>query len=441
VKVSSLPQRPQKPSHVRYGVIAFGATLAVLSYIARVCIAQSAPFISRDLSLNKSQLGTVFGIFLISYGLFEIPAAWYGDWVGPRRGLLRIVLAWSAFTAMTGLAWNYASLVTIRLFFGIGEAGAFPMITKSFTTWLPKKERTWSQGVLWTSARWAGAFTPLIVVWTLRYMSWRWSFVLFGSVGCVWAFFFFAWYRDNPREHPGVNAEELELLEGVEPPSREHARVPWKRLFTSRAVLLLSLQYFFVSFSWYFYLTWLPTYLQENFRLSPARAARYAVFPLLFCGIGSLFCGFFSKRLAGRVGTQRMRQYMACSGFLGAGLFLGLAARMSTVQAMMSFMAIACFFNDQIVPNSWASCMDIGGKYASSVAGTMNVMGNLAGAASSSIGGYLLQRTGNNWTLFVELLAAVYFLGIFCWPFIDTQASLEPLTQASATDVPGYGSV
>lgn len=414
-----------KPTHVRYGVIAFGASLAILSYVARVCISQAAPLIARDLSFSKAQVGTVFGIFLFSYALFEIPGAWYGDWVGPRKGLLRIVVAWSAFTALTGAAWSYASMVTIRFLFGIGEAGCFPMITKSFTTWLPKSERTWAQGILWTSARWAGAFTPLLVVWSLRYMSWRWSFVLFGSVGWVWAFFFYRWYRDDPRDHPGVNAQEMELLKGIDAHSRSHANVPWKKLFGSRAVLLLSVQYFFVSFSWYFYLTWLPTYLQEYFKLSPARSARYAILPLLFCGIGSLFCGFFSKRLGRWIGVQRMRQSMACTGFAGAGILLMLATRMPTVGYTMAMMAAACFFNDQIIPNSWASCMDIGGKYASSVAGTMNLMGNLAGAASSTIGGYLLQRTGNNWNLFIEILAGVYFLGLFCWPFIDTQATIE----------------
>jgi hypothetical protein len=98
---------------------------------------------------------------------------------------------------------------------------------------------------------------------------------------------------------------------------------------------------------------------------------------------------------------------------------------MPTVGTTMAFMAAACFFNDQVVPNSWASCMDIGGKYSSSVAGTMNLMGNLAGTASSVIGGYLLQKTGNNWNFFIEILAASYFLGIFCWPFIDTQTPFD----------------
>jgi ACS family glucarate transporter-like MFS transporter len=410
---------------VRYGVVAFGATLAILSFMARVCISQASPLIARDLSLNKAQVGTMFSIFLISYAVFEIPGAWYGDWVGPRKGLLRIVVAWSAFTALTGAVWNFASMVTVRFLFGVGEAGCFPMITKSFTTWLPKTERTWAQGILWTSARWAGAFTPLLVVWTLRYMSWRWSFVLFGSVGWIWAVLFYLWYRDNPREHPSVNAQELALLEGTEPPSRSHASVPWVKLLSSRSVLLLSVQYFCVSFSWYFYLTWLPTYLQEYHHLSAVSSARYAVFPLFFCGIGSLFCGFISKRISRKIGVQRMRQSMACTGFAFAGTLLALATRMPNVQWTMAMMAAACFFNDQVVPNSWASCMDIGGKYSSSVAGTMNLMGNLAGADSSSIGGFLLQRTGNNWNLFIEILAGVYFLGIFCWPFIDTQKALD----------------
>jgi sugar phosphate permease len=412
-------------SHVRYSVIAFGSSLAILSYVARVCISQMSPLIAHDLSLNKAQVGTVFSIFLISYAIFEIPGAWYGDWVGPRKGLLRIVSAWSAFTALTGAAWNFGSLVAIRFLFGIGEAGAFPMITKSFTTWLPRSERTLAQGILWTSARWAGAFTPLLVVWSLRYMSWRWSFVLFGSIGWIWALLFYLWYRDDPRRHPGVSAAELSMLDTAAAPSREHAKVPWGRLLRSRSVLLLSAQYFCVSFSWYFYLTWLPTYLEEYHHLSPVKAAQYAVLPLLFCGIGSLCCGFFSKRIAQWTGVQRMRQIMACTGFACAGLLLALATRMPTVQTTMAMMAAACFFNDQVVPNSWASCMDIGGKYSSSVAGTMNLMGNLAGAASSSIGGFILYRTGNNWNLFIEILAGVYFLGVLCWPFIDTRETID----------------
>ena len=117
---------------------------------------------------------------------------------------------------------------------------------------------------------------------------------------------------------------------------------------------------------------------------------------------------------------------MACTGFLGAGTCLAVATQMHGVNPTMALMATACFFNDQVVPHSWSSCMDIGGRNAaSSVAGTMNLMGNLAGTASSVLGGLILQRTHGNWNLFLLILAGVYFLGVFCWPFIDSETPLE----------------
>ena len=414
-------------TRVRYGVVGFGVALAVLAFVDRICISQAAPFISRDLGFDKAHMGTVFGAFLLAYSLFEIPSAWYGDKVGARSGLVRIVAAWSFFTALTGWAWSFASMVTIQFLFGTGEAGCFPVITKSFRAWLPLQERTRAQGILWTAARWGGAFTPLLVVWVMRQTSWRGAFVLFGSLGVIWTVLFARWYRDNPQEHPRVNEAEKALLrDSVSTGTVSHS-VPWRKLLHSRSVLLLSLQYFFVSFSWYFYLTWLPTYLQEYHKLSPDAAAGYAVFPLLFCGIGSLFCGFASQRVTRWTRSIGLtRKLMACTGFACAGLCLALATRMHGVNPTMALMATACFFNDQVVPHSWSSCMDIGGRNsASSVAGTMNLMGNLAGTSSSVLGGFILQQTHGNWNLFLLILAGVYFLGVFCWPFIDSETPLE----------------
>src|SRR6476660_7438339 len=148
----------QKPTKARYWVVVFAVTLAVLSYIDRVCISQAAPVISRDLGLTKSQMGMVFSAFAIAYALFEIPGGWMGDWMGPRRVLMRIVIWWSFFTAATGWAWNFGSVVTTRALFGAGEAGCFPNLTKACSAWLPRSERTRAQGIMWMFARWGGAF-------------------------------------------------------------------------------------------------------------------------------------------------------------------------------------------------------------------------------------------------------------------------------------------
>lgn len=425
------------PTTVRHRVVLFGMSLAILSYIDRTVIAQAAPLISRDLGFDKLQMGTVFSAFLLGYGLFEIPGGWYGDLVGARKGLMRIVLAWSAFTALTGAAWTFTSMVIIRFLFGVGEAGCFPIIAKSFTTWLPKPERTRAQGFLWMAARWGGAFTPLLVVWVLGYVNWRMAFVLFGLLGIVWAVFFYRWYRDDPRDHPHVNAGELEILKDVQPGGAAHGNVPWGTLFGSRQVPLLALQYFFLSFGWYFCLTWLPTYLQEHHHLSPAESAAYAVFPLFFNGLGSLFCGLISGRVTRWTGSlARTRKIMAMTGFVGAGSLLMLSTQMPGINSTMALMAAASFFNDLVMPHAWASCMDVGGKYAASVAGTMNLMGNVAGASSTMVGGYLLTQTGGDWNQFIMILGSVYFLGIPCWALLDPTTPVESTRVLSRSPEP-----
>ena len=113
-------------------------------------------------------MGWVFSAFTLAYALFEIPGGWLGDKLGPRRVLMRVVAMWSVFTAATGYAWNLASMIVCRFLFGAGEAGCFPNLTKMFTIWLPQRERGLAQGITWLSARWGGAFTPLLVLWVLQ---------------------------------------------------------------------------------------------------------------------------------------------------------------------------------------------------------------------------------------------------------------------------------
>src|SRR4051812_12734407 len=201
------------PSRARHWILVFAAALAIITYIDRVCISQAASDIQRDLGLDDALMGWAFAAFAWAYALFEIPGGWLGDVIGPRKVLMRVVMMWSFFTAATGWAWNMVSLTVCRFLFGVGEAVCFPNITKAFTIWLPQNERVRAQGIMWLSARWGGAFTPLLVAWVLTFMSWRWAFVLFGGVGVVWAIFFYRWFRNNPRENPNVNEGELALLD------------------------------------------------------------------------------------------------------------------------------------------------------------------------------------------------------------------------------------
>src|SRR6188508_3566490 len=98
------------PTRTRYTLLYFACVLSVITFIDRVCIASSAPAIRAELGLSTVQMGWVFSAFTFAYAAFEIPSGWWGDVVGPRRVLTRIVLWWSAFTMLTGAAWNFASL-------------------------------------------------------------------------------------------------------------------------------------------------------------------------------------------------------------------------------------------------------------------------------------------------------------------------------------------
>ena len=147
-------------------MIVFAITLAVLAYIDRVAISQAAGPMMKDLNLTRTQMGSIFSAFAIAYALFEIPGGWMGDWMGPRKVLMRIVIWWSAFTAITGFMWSFWSMYMARFLFGAGEAGCFPNLTKAFTVWLPSVERVRAQGIMWTFARWGGAFTPPLIVLT-----------------------------------------------------------------------------------------------------------------------------------------------------------------------------------------------------------------------------------------------------------------------------------
>jgi MFS family permease len=446
---------PDRPTRTRYWVIVFAVTLAVIQYIDRVAISQAMPDIAAELHFTDAQKGMIFSAFTLAYALFEIPTGWLGDKLGAKSVLIRVVLWWSFFTAATGWAWNYASMLVTRFLFGAGEAGCFPNLTKAMSAWLPKIDRTRAQALMWMGARWGGASAPLLVVIVMTFVSWRAAFVVFALLGVVWAVIFARWYRDNPKDHPGVNAAELELLKENAQNVSGHGDVPWRELATRPTMWLLWGQYFFLSYGWYFFVTWLPTYLRDERGLeiksnvvmqwlagllegwvSPevmmkVLAASLAGTPLLFGGFGALFAGQVSSRLIHRgVSVKLVRRTFGFVGIAAAAALLMLSFHIRDPLLAMLAMGLAGFFNDLTLPGSWATCMDIGGKYAGTVSGSMNMMGNFGGMAGPVVVGWVLSATGRDWQQVFVITSAIYSLGALCWLFIDPVTPLEKETKA-----------
>ncbi|HLY11057.1 MAG TPA: MFS transporter [Planctomycetota bacterium] len=429
----------QKPTHVRHGVVAFVSILAGILYLDRVCISKAAPLIAAEFDLTDTQMGYVFAAFTFAYAIFEIPAGWMGDRLGPRRVLTRIVLWWSLFTALTGQARGFLSLLVMRFLFGAGEAGCFPNTAKAYSIWLPPDERNRAQSFLWICARWAGAFTPYIVyqILQLPFMTWRRTFLAFGGLGFLWSGIFYVWFRDHPREHPGVNEAERQLLEVNARHSERHGDVPWKRFLAAPTTWLLWVQYFCFSWTWYFYISWLPRFLDDRFpgQMSPGMRSLFTGVPLFLGGLGSFTCGFIARWAASSWGgPSRSRKLLAGGGFaLAAGALL-VTLPLHHMGLVLTLLGVSCFLADFVIPVSWAACIDVGGKFSGTYSGSMNMMGNLGGAAATATIGHLLDLTHRNWDLVFYLSAGVFVVGAACWTFIDPVTPMDdaaPLPQAA----------
>ncbi len=415
-----------RPTCVRYWVVVFAVTLSVITYIDRVCISQAAPAMSKDLGFSTKQMGWAFSAFFWAYALFEIPSGWLGDRIGARKVLMRVVMWWSFFTAATGWVFSLISLVITRAMFGAGEAGCFPNLTKAFTVWLPKSERVRAQGITWLSARWGGAFTPLLVALILQHISWRHTFGLFGLLGVVWAIFFYIWYRDNPRDNKSINEAELAILPRQQDVVLGHDKIPWGKLVASKTVWLLWFQFACLNFGAVFYITWLPTYLREGRGMDITYGALLAGFPLFFGGLGSLFCGYIAAPLARLLGsTLFARRLLAAVGFFGAASCLAISTFIPNPWLAMVVMGLASFCNDLVMPTSWGACMDIGGKFSGTLSGSMNMMGNFGGGLAAIVIGYILAWSNHNWNAVLYVAAGVYFLGTFCWLVIDPVTPID----------------
>jgi ACS family glucarate transporter-like MFS transporter len=441
----------ESPSLVRYGVLALLCALAFVLYIDRVCIGQAATFIQADLSISNTQWGFVMGAFTLAYTLFEVPTGHWGDRHGSRRVLLRIVLWWSAFTALTGCVWattwstpawglipamqaSFLLLMLIRFLFGVGEAGAFPNIARVLGQWFPAHARGSAQGAITTSSLVGGAAAPIAASLLIAAIGWRSSFVVFGSLGVIWAVAFYFWFRDRPEEHPGVNAAERALILAGRPPLEHNAHppIPWRRILPAAnlwlmgAVMNCGAAVFYMLYSWY------ATYLKTARDVSERNSGWMTSMVMAAGACGCLCGGFLSDWMVRRTGERRRsRRIIGCGSFLVAGLSILAAVRMETALASSLCIALAFFCVQLQIPSWWGVATEISGPHVGAMFGLMNSMGAIGAIGSPIFLGYLsdyLKSAGAvgrmQWDPGFYAYAGLMLLAAVCWLAINPNRSL-----------------
>lgn len=403
-----LAAQVREPVNTRRRIVAFGASLAFLSFLDRAAIGQAAPSIIRDLHLSQLQMGLVFSVFGFTYAAGEIPSGWICDRFGARHLLTRVVIWWSIFTAATGLAWNFPSLFITRLLFGAGESGCFPGLARMFRTGLAPSERNSAEGIKAASARWGAAITPALMTALLLHLSWRQVFAVFGAVGILWAVIFSWSYRDQPPEVVSKKA------------------VSWKKLLGSRSVWALGVQWFCHYYGFYFYITWLPIYLYQARKLDLRHESLAAGLPLFSAGLGSLLAGWATSALSTRMGSvAKARRSLGYLAYGGAAILLFAFIWITNPAIAMLVISLSSFAAEFSGPISWTTAMDIGGERVGAVSGFMNMLGHFGGSVAPAVTGLLLSVSGNAWNVAFVVSALIYAAGAVCWLWIDPVKPLE----------------
>jgi sugar phosphate permease len=389
----------ERPTRVRHVILGLTVAAYMITYMDRVVISAAAPVIRKEFAFDMITMGWILSSFRWGYALFQIPGGWLGDRVGPRRALTWIVAWWSVFTSATTLAWSATSMIAIRFLFGVGEAGAFPIATRSLSRWLLPAERGFAQGITHAGSRLGAALTPPLVVLIIGAYGWRAAFLTFGSLGLIWAAVWFWYYRDTPAEHAEANTAEKELIHSAlgGARSRTSHSVPWKQILSSGTLWTVSVMYFCYSYALAVYLDWFPTYLNSYRHFSLAQMGAYASLPLLAGTAGDLLGGWISDIWARRTGNLKMaRRGVAIFGFLLAAVCILPATFTSNPIHSVWYTCVAFFGLELTVGISWAVTLDIGGDCAGSVSAVMNTCGNIGGAISPAVLAYLVQYYGWN---------------------------------------------
>ncbi len=415
-----------KPTRTRYGAAGFLLALAAITYLDRVCISVLAPEMARDLRLDKIQMSFVFSAFAVAYAAFEIVTAWWGERIGPRRVLTRVVAWWSCFTIATSGAWSYSSLLVIRFLFGAGEAGAWPNAALAFSRWIPVSERGRAQGFFFAAAHLSGGLTPLLVAAMLPYMSWRGIFAACGAIGFIWAATWFRWFRDEPREHAEVNAAEAELIEtGRSIATHKHAGGDvWRALARSPSVWFLCLAYFSNSYGSYFVMTWLPTYLAERQGFQKESLSFFSGLPLLLSVFGDISGGAITDFMTRRFGLRVGRSGVAVVGYAVAGAAMFCSVFSTAPVMAASLIAVAVAASMFTLSASWAACIDIGGQHTAVLSAAMNTTGQLGSILSPVVAGWVVTHF-SNWQAPLLIMGGLYVASAIFWVLVDAGKRLR----------------
>jgi ACS family glucarate transporter-like MFS transporter len=408
-------------SNDRRSVVGLLVLLFTITYLDRVCISVAGPRMQQDLGIDAIGWGWVTGTFTLAYGLFEIPTGMLGDRIGPRRVLARIVVWWSAFTALTGAVTGYYPLLFTRFLFGAGEAGAFPNASIVVARWFPPRQRATLSGVNLMASQVGGAIAPLLVLPIQMRYGWRTSFYVLGVAGLAWSAVWYAWFRDSPAEKRGHGSSAGTDAAGGAPMSASHV-FPWRLAWRSPSVWAILGVAFCYVYVYHFFQTWFHTFLVRGRGFSESGLLLSAL-PFVVAACANLAGGATSDALVQRFGLKHGRRVLGVTALTTAATFS--IAALLTQHQLLTVVFLALTYGAITFQQSgvFGVCLDIGGPRAGAMVGLMNTTAQAGGFAGSVLYGYIVNRTGSYNAPFMPM-AVLLLIGAALWLRVDASREL-----------------
>lgn len=436
------PLEHSAPTRVRYLVLGLVAFAAASAYLTRYCVGAANTSIAAELKITNEDIGVILGAFNLGYLLFQVPGGWLGQRFGTRWAFAGVSFAWSMLTVVCAFAGTFAALLGARFAFGLAQAGLAPLAAQVLKDWIPENRRGMASSMVAAAMSVGGAATLSVTGWMLgsQGLGWRAVFLIWSSVGIVWSFAFFTFFRTRPEDHAWVNQAELDVIRGrtsepsaaetpfVEeaaiappdeapleaspsPPSLTRTQIGW-RMLTSVGLWALCVQSFFRTAGFEFYVNWLFSYLEFAWKVPKSQAGQLTNIPLIAYVVGALVGGVLVDKVRQWTGNAWLsRSGTAAGSLLLCMLLTWAAAGAGSVMQLSVILAAGAFFSGVASPAVWAATIDIGGSQTAVTLGIMNMAGCFAGVVVNPYVGSMLDRilkTNGNWNDVILLHVAIY---------------------------------
>lgn len=392
----------------RWRIAILVSAAIAISYLDRQTLPVAISAIEKDIPLSNQQFSILQSAFLVSYAFLYAGGGKLSDALGTRRSFMVIMIFWSLACASHALAANFAMLAVSRLLLGMGEGGGFPTATRAVAEWFPVNESATAMGMINAGTAIGGVIAPPLIAVILRYLGWRWIFVITGCIGLAWTLWWTLKYFAPERASepaPYVSAETALPGDVTKPQLR------WLDLLRIRECWGLVSAKFLSDAAWYFYLFWLPKYLYDARGFNVKAVGTFAWIPYAAAGIGCLLGGWFSSALV---------QHNFSLGFarkLALGLSAGVMPLIMLVPHVAVSWAIVIFSLAYFGQQSWSTLVmvlptDLFPRgVVGSVAGLVGFGGAMGGIAFGQVVGYLLDHGFGYGVVFT--LAGTFHLAAF----------------------------